>query len=176
MKNKRGKLILSDSLRISTCTLKLMKEKLSENNNDVSFGRILSLRPFFITFATEKIIALCLCKICFNARLLFDPLVAQAIKDQNDVSDSITKFFMHNYKCPKSENGYYLWKCVAGKCSKCKLIKPRPFECASSEQKIKISHLKLLKLLTKKLLMGKKWIKFREKQGVYHDLSSKMSI
>ena len=176
MKNKRGKLILSDSLRISTCTLKLMKEKLSENNNDVSFGRILSLRPFFITFATEKIIALCLCKICFNARLLFDPLVAQAIKDQNDVSDSITNFFMHNYKCPKSENGYYLWKCVAGKCLKCKLIKLRPFECASTEQKIKISYLKLLKLLTKKLLMGKKWIKFREKQGVYHDLSSKMSI
>ena len=49
--------------------------------------------------------ALCLCKICLNARLLFDPLVAQAKKDQNDVTDSITKIFMHNCKCPKSENG-----------------------------------------------------------------------
>ena len=29
--------------------------------------------------------ALCLCKICLNARHLFDPLVAQAKKDQNDV-------------------------------------------------------------------------------------------
>ena len=86
--------------------LKLRKEKLSENNNDISFGTILSLRPFFITFATEKEMALCLCKICLNARLLFDPLVAQAKKDQNDVTDSITKFFMHNCKCPILENGY----------------------------------------------------------------------
>ena len=42
------------------CALKLMKEKLSENNIDISFGTILSLRPFFITFATEKEMALCL--------------------------------------------------------------------------------------------------------------------
>ena len=33
--------------------------------------------------------AVCLCKICLNARLLFDLLVAQAKKDQNDVTDSI---------------------------------------------------------------------------------------
>ena len=81
--------------------------------------------------------------------LLFDPLVTQAKKDQNDVTDSITKFFMHNCNCPKSENGYYQWKCVAGKCLECKLIKPMHFECASSEQKIKLASLKLSKLLTK---------------------------
>ena len=79
-----------------------MKEKLSENNIDIRFGTVSSLRPFFITFATEKEMALCLCKICLNVRLLFDPLVAQAKKDQNDVNDSITKLFMHNCKC-----GYY---------------------------------------------------------------------
>ena len=90
-----------------------MKEKLSENNTDISFGTILSLRPFFITFATEKDMALCVCKICLNVRLLFDPLVAQAKKNKNFVTDSITKFFMHNCKCHKSENGYYKWKCVA---------------------------------------------------------------
>ena len=43
-----------------------MKEKLAENNIDVSFGTILSLRQFFITFATEEEMALCLCKISLN--------------------------------------------------------------------------------------------------------------
>ena len=62
------------------CALKLMKEKLSENNIDISFGTILSLRPFFITFATEKEMALCVGKICLDVRLLFDSLVAQAKK------------------------------------------------------------------------------------------------
>ena len=120
--------------------------------------------------------ALCLCKIYLNARLLFDPLVAQAKKAQNDVTDPITKLFMHNCKCPKSENGYYQQKCVARKCSECKLIKPMPFECASSEQKIKISQFEVTETPYKKLLMGKKWIKFQKKkkkkmERVYRDLS-----
>ena len=79
-KNKRGKVIIAGPRRIATCTLKAIKEKLSENNIDVSFGTILSLRPFFITFATEKEMALCLCKIFLNAR-------PQAKKDQNVVTD-----------------------------------------------------------------------------------------
>ena len=66
---------------------------------------------------------------------------------------------MHKCKCSKSENGYYQWKCVAGKSLECKL---------------KLASLKLLKLLTKKLLMGKKWIKLKKKkERVYHDLSFK---
>ena len=107
--------------------------------------------------------ALYLRKICLNTRLLFDPLVAQAKKDQN-VTDSITKFFMHNCKCPKLENGYYQWKCVAGKCSECKLIKPMPLNVLHLSRKSKLASLKLLKLLTKKLLMGKKWIKLKKQQ------------
>ena len=107
---------------------------------------------------------MCLCKISLNFRLLFDPLVAQVKKDQNDVTDSITKFFMHSCKCPKSENGYYQWKCVAGKCSECKLIKPMPFGCASSEQKIKISQFEVTETPYKKTAVGKEVDKIKKKK------------
>ena len=127
-----------------------MKEKLSENNIDVNFGTILSLRAFFYHFCNRERIGIMSLKNLFNARLLFDPLVAQAKKYQNDVTDSITKLFKHNCKCTKSENGYYQWNCVAGKCSECKLNKPMPFECASSEQKIKISQFEVTETPYKK--------------------------
>ena len=77
-------------------------------------------------------------------------------------TDSITKFFIYSCKCPKWENGYYQWKCVAGKCSECKLIELVPFECASSEQKIKISQFEVAETPYKKQLIGKKWIKFQK--------------
>ena len=89
-----------------------------------------------------------------NARLLFGPLVAQAKKDQNDVTDSITKFFMHNCKCPSAENGYYEWKSVAGKCSECELN-----QCLLNvlhlSRKSKISQFEVTEIPYKKLLMGK---------------------
>ena len=84
-------------------------------------------------------------------------------KIKKDVTDSITKFFMHNCKCLKSENGYYQWKCVAGKCSECKLIQPRPFECASSEQKIKISQFEVTETPYKKTVDGKEVDKISKK-------------
>ena len=46
-KNKTGKLILPGPWIISTCTLKLMKEKLSENNIGISFGTVLSQTVFY---------------------------------------------------------------------------------------------------------------------------------
>ena len=121
---------------------------------------------------------MCLCKICLNFRLLFDPLVAQVKKDQNDVTDSITKFFMYSCKCPKSENGYYQWKCVAGKCSECKLIKPMPFGCASSEQKIKISQFEVTETPYKKTADGKEVDKIKKKKKREYTMIylSKMSI
>ena len=61
--------------------------------------------------------------------------MTQAKKDQNDETDSITEFSMHNFKCPRAENGHYQWNCVWWKCSQW-----FPFEFASSEQKIKIGH------------------------------------
>ena len=57
-RNKRGKLIISSSRRVATCTVKALQGKLSELNIEISVGTLLNLRPFFISFATEKEMAL----------------------------------------------------------------------------------------------------------------------
>ena len=108
--NKRGRLMVSVGRKVATCTISTIQDKLSKEQINVSVGTTLSLRPFFISFATEKEMALCLCKICLNAKLLFEPLIMQAKKDQYDVTEFISEFFMYNCNCPKSENGYYKWK------------------------------------------------------------------
>ena len=55
-----------------------------------------------MTFATEKEIVLCL-----NTRVLFEPLMIQAKRDNDDVQYSITQFFMYDWECTKSSNGYF---------------------------------------------------------------------
>ena len=106
-KNKRVKMMVCGPRRIATCTLKTLKEKFLEKNIGVSMVTVLSLRPFFITFATEKRMALCLCNICLNAWLLFEPLMCQAKKDKNMTIEYITEFFIFNCQCLKSESRYF---------------------------------------------------------------------
>ena len=77
---------------------------------------ILNLKPFFMTFPTEIEVALCLCKLCFNVKLLMEPLMAKAKSDGDVVFDSTTKFFMSTYECHKESNEYYIRKCVNQKC------------------------------------------------------------
>ena len=76
----------------TTCTIRSIQDQLSQQDIVVSYGKIISLRPFFITFATEKEIALCLCKLCLNTRMLFEPLIAQAKRDGDPTTESITEF------------------------------------------------------------------------------------
>ena len=147
--------MVSVSRKVATCTISTIQDKLSKEEINVSVGTTLSLRPFFISFATEKEMALCLCKICLNAKLLFEPLIMQAKKDQYDVTESISEFFMYNCNCPKSENGYYKWKCVSGSCSDCKSTKPQHFQCASSENKVKISQFEVTETPYKRTVDGK---------------------
>ena len=65
-RNKRGKLYLSSN--------RMVQAKVSEKGLDVSLGKVLSLRPFFVTYPTEKVLSLCLCKMYLNTRLLFEPV------------------------------------------------------------------------------------------------------
>ena len=53
----------------------------------------MSLKSFFVTYPTKKEIFLCLCKLCFNARMLIEPLKAKAKKDGDSIEDSISNFF-----------------------------------------------------------------------------------
>ena len=81
VKNKRGQTYYSANRMVVTCTIRSIQDQLSQQGIVVSYGKIISLRPFFITFATEKEIALCLCELCLNTRMLFEPLIAQAKRD-----------------------------------------------------------------------------------------------
>ena len=62
---------------ISTCTVRTVHSKVIGNEMHVALGTVLSLQPFFVTNATEKEGALCLCKLCLNMRMLFAPLMKQ---------------------------------------------------------------------------------------------------
>ena len=90
VKNKRGQTYYSANRMVVTCTIRSIQDQLSQQGIVVSYGKIISLRPFYITFATEKEIALCLWKLCLNTRMLFEPLVAQGKRDGDPTTESIT--------------------------------------------------------------------------------------
>ena len=54
---------------------------------------ILSLHPFFVIYTCHrKELALCLCFLCLNVRIMYNALYSKAKKDSNDISDSKTDF------------------------------------------------------------------------------------
>lgn len=65
--------------------------------------------------------------------MLFEPLMIQAKRDNDDVQYSITQFFMYDWECTKSSNGYFHWNCVALKCEVCKKASPMPLKYWNSE-------------------------------------------
>ena len=97
---------------VVTCPVSSIQEKVAEKGYTVSLGKVLSLRPFFVTYPTEKELSLCLCKLCLNSKLLFEPILVQAKKVGDDISKSLTEFFILSCSCPKAVNGFYQWKCV----------------------------------------------------------------
>ena len=79
--NKKGHSYFSANRMVATCTVRAIQNKLIEGGVYVSLGKILSPQPFFISYATEKELALCLCKLCLNMKMLLEPLMARALKD-----------------------------------------------------------------------------------------------
>ena len=75
---------------ILTCTVRNIHNKLTESGVRVSLGKVMSLKPFFITYPTEKEISLCLCKLCLNVKMLLEPLK----KDDDEIYNSASEFFM----------------------------------------------------------------------------------
>ena len=78
-----------------------MQKRLLEKELTVFPGKMLSLRPFFITCLRKKEIFLYLCKMFLNAKLLFEPSKTLAKKDGNVYLNSITEYFMPSCGCPK---------------------------------------------------------------------------
>ena len=77
-KDKRGCSHYSANRMVLTCTVRMIKEQLIKKGFSISLGTVLSLKPFFVTYPTEKEISLCLCKLCLNVKLLFEPLAIKA--------------------------------------------------------------------------------------------------
>ena len=111
---------------VITWTVRSTLQWLTEQGVTPSYGAVLSLRPFNITFVTEKEIASVFVNSALKQGCFFEPLMTQAKRDNDDVQDSITEFFMYDCECPKSSNVCYNWNCVAFKCKVCKKASPMP--------------------------------------------------
>ena len=140
----------------------------------MSFGKITTLKPFFITHPTDKEMALCLCKICLNVRLVFKVIMDQEKKDGGKITESSTEFFMSTAGCEKQEIGYYKWKCVTQKCKACKDKKPMALTCQDSETVRKVSQFETTKTPYEKTDDGNSVNKISTKtEKVEHELRLK---
>ena len=75
--HKRGK----TALRPNRNTFWTTHQQFKDSGLTSSIGTIMNLKPFFITYPTEKEISLCLCKLCLNVRLLMESLTSKAKAD-----------------------------------------------------------------------------------------------
>ena len=132
---------------IPAATIKELQDKLLKNGINVSIGKMVSIKPFFIMYATEKEMALRICKLCLNAKMIYDALTSKAKKAGDTMPASITEFFMSSCKCPKSQHGYYDWNCVSSKCSKCSSLQPVALPFQSSKDKVSYCQFEITKTL-----------------------------
>ena len=116
--NKRGKKAMTANKFIATSIARAIQEKLRFNNIDVSIFSIISLKPFYVNYATKKEMTLCLCKICLNTRLVFEAVMKEEKKQGGVPFSSISKFFMTDCECERSPNGCFSWSLrrVTGNC------------------------------------------------------------
>ena len=92
-KSKKDMLFYACPRMIVTCTICELQRKLMDAGINVSYGTVISMKPFYITYATEKENVLCMCKLCLNARLLFNPLMENGKSSGGTTFTSITFFF-----------------------------------------------------------------------------------
>ena len=124
-KSKRGTTIYSSPRRVATCTIWKLQTKLLEKHDiTISMGKILSLKPFYVTYATEKETMLCMCKTCLNTRLVFQALMKHSKQNNGPRYQSISQYLMGSCACDKNPNGYWSLKCCLGKCIDCMDIIP----------------------------------------------------
>ena len=100
----------------------------------------MSLKPFFITYPTEKELSLCLCKHCLNIKMLLEPFDGKSQKKNHDTThESASEFFMAESNCEKSPNSYWKWKRCTLKCRNCRNVKSAALKCQQSEETVKVS-------------------------------------
>ena len=150
--NKRGVKLFTATRKVMTCTIRKLQVKFFEKYNmNISIGTIFNLKPFFISFPTEKEKILCMCKLCLNLHIKFDCIMEHTKNENGKVFTFMSNFYMDNCTCNKSELWYWSFDCCNGSCDSCKninlpgipslsnetLVKYFQFEVAESEYKSK---------------------------------------
>ena len=121
--DKRGVKLITATRKVMTCTIRKLQVKLFEKYNmNVFIGTIFNLKPFFISFPTEKEKKLCMCKLCLNLRMKFDCIMEHTKNQNGKVFTFMSNFYMDNCTCNKSEVGYWSFDRCDGSCDSCKNV------------------------------------------------------
>ena len=120
--NKRGIEIVKAVRRVATITVRNLVNNLITRDHVFSYGTVINFRPFFIGVATEPEKLECLCRVCFNMRLLFDTIM-KAVKEENlEEFKSITEYLKSGGSCKFGRSGYTALECITGDCNVCQGI------------------------------------------------------
>lgn len=123
MSNRGGVKLFTAIRKVMTCTIGKIQVKLFEKYNmNVSIGTIFNLKPFFISFPTEKEKILCMCKLSLNLCMKFDCIMEHTKNQNGKVFTSMSNFYMDNCTCNKSEVGHSSFDCCNGFCNSFKNI------------------------------------------------------
>ena len=110
--------LLTATKKVMTCSIRKLQTKLFEKYNiSASLGTIYNLKPFYISFPTEKEKNLCMCKVCLNIGEKFDCLMDGSKKHNGKIFKSISSLFMKNCTYDQSELGYCSFDCCNGLCN-----------------------------------------------------------
>ena len=135
-RNKRGIEMVTTTKRILTITLRKLLEKIHSAGHKFSLGLLVQMKPFFISYASEKEKILCMCILCLNVREVFNSLMAYLkTVEEESVFSSISQYMMKSCTCTWSEVGYYKKECCKGKCRDC-TIKIPPLPAAADKKKV----------------------------------------
>ena len=105
--SKRNQDMVRSIRHIAIKTCRDLKEILKKKHDViVSKGSIMKYRPFYVQTATEREKATCLCKVCLNFRLKYKALTKH-LKNDVEVTNSISEYFGSGITCSKDINGYY---------------------------------------------------------------------
>ena len=131
--NKRS-VIVNAPRYIATETMHATQHKLE---NKFSYGSIFKYRPFFVGLATEREKLGCLCKICLNARLLFNSVMRVAKEHDDTTFTSISTYFVNGSHCKYGKSGYFDFSCITADCSTCNgVIHPPMLEKTCASEKV----------------------------------------
>lgn len=121
--NNRGVKLFTAIRKVMTCTIRKIQVKLFEKYSmNVSIGKIFNLKPFFMSFPTEKEKKLCMCKLCLNLRMKFHCIMEQTKNQNGNVFTSMSNFYVDVCTCNKSEVGHSSFDCCNGFCNSFKNI------------------------------------------------------